>query len=114
MKSKITLFAIIFLSISAVFGQKKTNGKIYVEHPAIKVVEDFIKASIAGDTNKLASYMADDFKSYNGTSNDPMGQGTDKSGFFRSVMLYHDQLDYFSMDAFPNSYPDALEYKDDQ
>ncbi|HDZ13906.1 hypothetical protein LCGC14_1237360 [marine sediment metagenome] len=114
MKTKNMLFAVLFLSISAVFGQKKTNGKIYMEHPAINVVEDFVKASVAGDTVKLASYMADDFKSYNGTSNDPMGQSTDKSGFFRSVMLYHDQLDYFSMEAFPGSYPDALEYKDEQ
>ncbi|SDE78563.1 hypothetical protein SAMN05421636_107248 [Pricia antarctica] len=114
MKTKNTLFALAFICITAVFGQKKTNGKIYMEHPAINVVEDFVKASVAGDTTKLASYMAEDFKAYNGTSDDPMGQSSDRAAFFNSVMLYHDQLDYFSIEPLPGSYPDALEYKDDQ
>lgn len=113
MKTRNTLLALAFLSLSAVFGQKKTNGKIYKEHPAITVVQDFVKASVTGDTTKVASYMADDFQAYNGTANNPTGDTMDKAAFLRNTMLYHDQLDYFSIEPFPGSYPDALEYKDE-
>jgi len=113
MKTANTLFVLAFLSISAVFGQKKTNGKIYIEHPAITVVQDFVKASVAGDTTKMADLMTDDFMAYNGTSNDPRGEGMDEAAFLKNNMLYHDQLDYFSIEPFPGSYPDALDYKDE-
>ncbi len=113
MKTRNPLFLLAVLSISAVFGQKKNNGKIYIEHPAINVVQDFVKASVAGDTIKVASYLADDFKAYNGTTNNPTGDAMDKAAFIKNTMLYHDQLDYFSIEPFPGSYPDALEYKDE-
>jgi len=111
MKKTNTLFVLAFLSISAVFGQKKTNGKIYIEHPAITVVQDFIKASVAGDTIKMANLMTDDFVAYNGTSNDSRGGEMNEAAFLKNTMLYHDQLDYYSIEPFGNSYPDALEYK---
>ena len=44
------------------FSQKKTNGTIYVDHPAIAVVEAMTKAFVSGDVDKVASYLADDFK----------------------------------------------------
>ena len=113
MKTTNTLLVLAFLSISAVFGQKKTNGKIYIEHPAITVVADFVKASVAGDTTKLAAYMTDDFKAYNGTANNPTGDAMDRAAFIKNIMLYHDQLDYFSIEPFPGSYADALDYKDE-
>jgi len=113
MKTRNTLFVLAFLSISAVFGQKKTNGKIYIEHPAITVVQDFVKASVAGDTTKMANLMTDDFKAYNGTANNPTGDAMDEAAFLKNSMLYHDQLDYFSIEPFPGSYPDALHYKDE-
>ncbi len=113
MKTKNTVFVFAFLCITAVFGQKKTNGKVYMEHPAINVVEDFVKASVAGDTTKMARYMTANFKGYNGTSNIQDDKGMDKAEFFRNVMLYHNQLDYYSITPFPGSYPDAIEYKKD-
>lgn len=112
MKTKNTLFVIVFLSISVVFSQKKTNGKVYIEHPAIHVVDDFVKATVAGDTTKMASLMTDNFMGYIGTSNDPSGGAMNKVAFIKNNMLYHDQLDYFSIEAFPGSYPDAIEYKE--
>ncbi|MDT7827325.1 nuclear transport factor 2 family protein [Pricia sp. S334] len=112
MKAKNTLFVLAFLSLPALFAQKKTNGKIYIEHPAINVVQNFVKASVAGDTTQLVQYMAEDFTAYNGTSDDPLGQSMDQEAYIRNVMLYHDQLDYYSIEPFPGSYPDALEYKE--
>ncbi len=113
MKTKNTLFALAFISITAVFGQKKSNGTIYIEHPAIQVVDEFVKASVAGDTTKMASYLTEDFKGYRGTSNMPDGDGMDKAAFVRNQMQYFNRLDYFSITPFPGSYSDAIEYKKD-
>ncbi len=50
------------------YSQKKKNGTIYSEHPAINVVEDFQKAFVSGDADKVMSYLADDYKWWNGTN----------------------------------------------
>ncbi|MCM4167182.1 hypothetical protein KCTC52924_02762 [Arenibacter antarcticus] len=113
MKTKTTLFVLAFLSITATFGQKKTNGNVYIEHPAIQVVDEFVKASVAGDSIKMASYLTDDFKGYSGTSNEPKNQGLDKTGFLGNQMIYFNRLDYYSVTPFPGAYPDAIEYKKD-
>lgn len=45
--------------------QKKTNGTIYIEHPAIAVVENMTKAFVSGDSDKVASYLGiENFKAY--------------------------------------------------
>src|SRR5690606_11451098 len=33
--------------------------------------------------------------------------------FLKNQMIYHDRLDYYSIEPFPGSYPDAIEYKKD-
>ncbi len=94
------------------FAQKK-NGTIYVEHPAITTVEAMTQAFVKGDTQQVASYLADDFRAYNGTSTDSNDKGQDKESFSNSAKGWHDALDYFSISRSPGAYPDALEYKDD-
>ncbi|HEX9601258.1 MAG TPA: ester cyclase, partial [Mariniflexile sp.] len=45
--------------------QKKTNGTIYIKHPAIAVVENMTKAFVSGDSDKVASYLGiENFKAY--------------------------------------------------
>lgn len=113
MKTRNTLLTVALLSLSTLYGQKKTNGYVYIEHPAIQVVDAFVKASVAGDTTKMASYLTQDFKGYWGTSNMPEDPGMDKAAFVRNQMQYFNRLDYFSVTPFPGSYPDAIEYKKD-
>ncbi len=111
---KTTLLLVFALStIFTTFGQKKTNGTVYIDHPAITVVEDFIKASVSGDEAKMASYLTDDFKAYNGTSNKTNDKGTGKDAFLKGALRYNNELDYFSIENYPGSYPDAIEYKKD-
>ena len=95
------------------FSQKKTNGTIYVDHPAIVVVEAMTKAFANGDVDKVASYLADDFKEYNGNGTRTNDKGTDKTAFSKSAKGWHDALDYFSIARSRGAYPDALEYKDE-
>ena len=58
---KILLILTVLFSFS-VFSQKQTNGKIYIEHPAIDVVNQFNEAYISGDLDKLRELVTDDVK----------------------------------------------------
>jgi len=61
------------------FGQKKANGTIYIEHPAINVVDAFTKAMVLGDTTAMGNMMTDDFKAQNLVTSTPFTEGTGKS-----------------------------------
>ena len=111
MKKITTLVMMIMTTLS--FSQKKANGTIYVDHPAIAVVQAMTKAFVEGDTDKVASFLTSDFKAYNGASLNTNDKGMDKASFSKSAKRWHDQLDYFSIVTSKGTYPDALEYKED-
>ena len=95
------------------FSQKKEkNGTIYKEHPAIKVVEDMQQAFIKGDTVALASYLADDFRRFNGFNNNPDAEGATKENFINQSKWWSKNFAYLSINRWPGAYPDALEYKE--
>ena len=106
--------AIVLLIASCfTYAQKKKNGTIYIDHPAITTVESMTKAFVAGDDKKVATYLADDFKSFNGTSTNKDDKGADKAAFIASVKDWKDNTDYFSISRSKGAYPDALEYTED-
>ncbi|WP_179005090.1 nuclear transport factor 2 family protein [Winogradskyella forsetii] len=108
---KIVIVALM-LSMFISNAQKK-NGTVYIEHPAIEAVEAFVDASVAGDKEKMATYLTEDFKAYNGTSNRKNDEGMDKEAFLNNQMTYFNQLDYYDRATYPGAYPDAIEYKKD-
>lgn len=103
----------LMMAACVTHAQKKTNGTIFVEHPAIKTVEAMTQAFVSGDADKVASYLADDFKSFNGTSINKDDKGQDKAGFLQTVKTWKENIDYFSITRAKGAYPDALEYKDE-
>ena len=103
---------VLLMAVCITYAQKKTNGTIYVEHPAIVTVENFTKAFVSGDADKVSSFLADDFKSYDGTSTNKNDKGEDKDSYVKSVKFWKDNIDYLSISRSQGSYPDALEYKD--
>ncbi|HEY4628723.1 MAG TPA: nuclear transport factor 2 family protein [Flavobacterium sp.] len=109
MKKALLIVMVVFTVIT--YGQKKANGTIYVDHPAINLVESMTKAFVSGDVDKVASYLADDFKSFNGT--DMNDKGGDKASYLKRVKYWKDNVDYLSIKRSPGAYPDALEYTDD-
>ncbi|PKB18874.1 hypothetical protein [Flavobacterium sp. 5] len=111
MKKEITIVLMIATCIT--YSQKKSNGTIYVEHPAITTVEAFTQAFVSGDADKVASYLTDDFKYYSGTSTNKDDKGMDKAAFLKNVKSWKDYIDYLSIKRSKGAYPDALEYKDD-
>ncbi|MFV8374127.1 nuclear transport factor 2 family protein [Flavobacterium sp. LB1P71] len=107
-------FSIALLIATCItFAQKKTNGTIYVEHPAITAVEAMTQAYVNGDADKVASFLADDFNSHNGTSSNKDDKGSDKASFLNEVKFWKDNVDYLSIKRSLGAYPDALEYKED-
>jgi len=110
MKTKILSVMMLIAFIST--AQKK-NGTVYIEHPAIDVVQQFVDAGVAGDKSKMATYLTDDFRAFNGSTNNMSDKGMNKEEFLNNQMVYFNQLDYYSVTPFPGSYPDAIEYKKD-
>ncbi|MCF6130505.1 nuclear transport factor 2 family protein [Flavobacterium sp. AS60] len=110
MKKTVLIVALLFTGIT--YSQKKTNGTVYIDHPAIKIVEDMTKAFVSGDSVKVASFLADDFKAYSGASTNPNDKGRDKAAFLRNVKGWKEQLDYYSITRTKGAYPDAIEYSD--
>jgi hypothetical protein len=108
---KRALLIVMMISTFITYAQKKANGTIYVDHPAINVVESMTKAFVSGDADKVASFLADDFKSFNGT--DMNDKGEDKASFLKDVKYWKDNVDYLSIKHSPGAYPDALEYLDE-
>nr|WP_315200006.1 nuclear transport factor 2 family protein [uncultured Flavobacterium sp.] len=112
MKNCITM--VLLIAVCITYAQKKTNGTIYVEHPAITTVEAMTQASVSGDTDKVAGFLADDFKYYSGTSTNKDDKGMNKTDYLKTVKMWKDNIDYLSIKRFKEAYPDALEYKDDK
>ena len=103
----------MLLGSTMMYSQKSKNGTVYNEHPAIVAVESMWQAFMAGDKDKAASFLADDFKSYQGTSTKKSAKGSDKEGFLGGVKWVNENLSYASMTRSPGAYPDAIEYNGD-
>lgn len=111
MKKHVIIAMMLFTCI--MFSQTKKNGTVYNEHPAIAAVESMTQAYYAGDADKVASYLADDFKSYQGTSLNKDDKGRDKEWFVGGVKWIKENWSYVSYTRSPGAYPDAIEYKGD-
>ena len=107
MKKLLLIFTILF-SIT-VFSQKESNGKLYIEHPAIEIVNQFNEAYVSGDLDKLKELVTDNFQVLtlrNRESNDInwiLGTSNYLSKNIVDLEIKH----------YGGSYPDVLEYKQD-
>jgi hypothetical protein len=104
----------LFLMIPIIgFSQKKENGKIYSEHPAINIVDAFSKAAMAGDTSAMSKLMTDDFRARYPVVARPHDKGADKATFLKNAKSNAENFDYYTMKPVKGSYPDAFEYAKD-
>ncbi len=107
------LLILVFSGALMVSAQKKGNGTIYIEHPAIDIIAEFEKAIVNGDSAKIAGFLTDSLKSYNGTTADFSLPSVDKKAYVSNILRYSRELDYFTIEPVPGSYPDALDYTKD-
>lgn len=106
---KHVIIVMMMLSI-VMYSQKKKNGKIYSEHPAIGVVEAMQQALIKGDTIALSNALHDDFKAFNGMNDNPDSKGVSKEDMLRQSTFWVNNASYLSVKRSKGAYPDALEY----
>lgn len=111
MKRLTFLMMVIFTIVT--YSQKKKNGTIYSEHPAINVVEDFQKAFVEGNSDKVMSFLADDYKWWNGTNSNKDAKPGTKEGAGNNTKWWKENISYLSFERSGQAYPDAIEYKDD-
>ncbi|MCE2612176.1 nuclear transport factor 2 family protein [Flavobacteriaceae bacterium D16] len=112
MKKVFLLACLMGMGIS--FGQTKKNGTIFIEHPAIETVNAMTDAFVAGDSEKVGSYLHEDFKSYNGSTPNKDAEGASKDQFINQVNFWKENISYLSIEPSAGAYPDAMEYKDGQ
>lgn len=111
-KMKKHVIIVMLLFVAVMYSQKKKNGTVYIEHPAIEIVEAMQQADIAGNVDEVASYLADDFKSVSGTTRNKNAKGTNKEQYLKWVENRTKWTAYRSLTRHGEAYPDAIEYKD--
>ncbi|MFH4968201.1 nuclear transport factor 2 family protein [Gaetbulibacter sp. M240] len=109
---KVSILYMLLFTV-AMYSQKKKNGTIYSEHPAINVVEAMQQAFVKGDTATVAGYLADNFRAFDGFNMNPDNEGRSKENFLRQSYWWSQNIDYLSISRAGGAYPDALEYKED-
>ena len=111
MKTKLTMLLIVASSV--VFSQKKKNGNVYKEHPAINIINEMYAAVNQNDLEKLDDLIADGFKGINGDSMNKDAEPFTKEEFIKNINNWNTSNRYFSLKSGDNAYPDAVEYKDE-
>lgn len=111
MKTKLTMLLIVASTI--VFAQKKKNGNVYKEHPAINVINEMYAAVNQNDLEKLDDLIADGFKGINGDGMNKDAEPFTKEEFIQNINNWNTSNRYFSLKCGANAYPDAVEYKDE-
>tara|TARA_B100000575_G_scaffold145445_1_gene116100 strand:- start:278 stop:1201 length:924 start_codon:yes stop_codon:yes gene_type:complete len=101
---------IMMLFITASFSQKKANGKIYIEHPALEIAKQFDEAFVKGDLETIKSLVADDFAWRNPSMRGR--RGTLQQLLNRSNYLSKNIIN-FEISHRGTAYPDVFEYNED-
>ena len=106
------VLGVLMLSVMSTSAQKKhMNGKIYDQHPGIEIVNEFTKAFVAGDEEKLKSLVTEDFKWWQMNSMDPKPLKL-KGLVSRSNYLSKNVIGLQIKDR-GSAYSDAMEYGKD-
>jgi ketosteroid isomerase-like protein len=107
---KKTIFALSLLISFGLYAQKKNiGGKIYDKHPSIQIVDEFTKAFVAGDEQKMKELVTDDFEWWQMNVMEPKAKGI-KSLISRSK-YFSSNITGFKVENRGKAYSDAIEFK---
>ena len=107
MKKLLLVFTMIF-SV-AVFSQKESNGKLYIYHPSIEIVNQFNEAYTSGDLEKLKELVTENFQVR--TLKDR--KSNDINWILGTSNYLSKNIVDLEIKHYGGSYPDVLEYKQD-
>ncbi|MDG1041722.1 MAG: hypothetical protein P8O96_02610 [Flavobacteriaceae bacterium] len=112
MKTKLIALLLVVSSIS-VFGQKKKNGTVYIDHPAIDIIYQMYDAVNTNNLEALDNLLSDDFKGVWGDEMNKDREPTTKKQFIDNVESWNTKNRYHSLKTANNAYPDAIKYNDE-
>ena len=112
MKTKLIALLLVVSSIS-VFGQKKKNGTVYIDHPAIDIIYQMYDAVNTNNLKALDNLLSDDFKGVWGDEMNKDREPTTKKQFIDNVESWNTKNRYHSLKTANNAYPDAIKYNDE-
>ena len=99
---------ILILSFSFSYSQKKKNGNIYVEHPAIDIINKLYSAINEQDYELMDELISDDYKGVNGGQMNKDAEPQTKSEFINQVKGNFTNARYVSVKQYENSYPHEI------
>ena len=101
---------ILIISFSFSYSQKKKNGNIYVEHPAIDVVNKLYSAINNQDYELMDQLISDDYKGVNGSQMNKDAEPQTKSEFINQVKSNFTNARYVSVKQYENSFKFTFTY----
>ena len=101
------LLLITILTSSVVLSQKEANGKIYIKHPAIEVVNQFNEAYVSGDLDKLRELVTEDIKVRTLRNRESNGI----NWILGTSNYLSKNIKNFEIKHYGTAYPDVLHYK---
>ena len=111
MKTKLSTLLLVASTV-LVFAQKKKNGTVYIDHPAIDVVNQMYAAVNTNNLEALNSILSDDFKGVWGDEMNKDREPATKKEFIDNVDSWNTKNRYYSLKTAKNAYPDAIKYDD--
>ena len=104
---------LLVASTVVVFAQKKKNGTVYIDHPAIDVINQMYDAVNTNNLEVLNNLISDDFKGVWGDEMNKDREPATKKQFIDNIDSWNTKNRYYSLKSGKNAYPDAIKYNDE-
>ena len=112
MKTKLMTLLLVASTV-VVFAQKKKNGTVYIDHPAIDVINQMYDAVNTNNLEVLNDLISDDFKGVWGDEMNKDREPATKKQFIDNIDSWNTKNRYYSLKSGKNAYPDAIKYNDE-
>ena len=112
MKTKLMTLLLVASTV-VVFAQKKKNGTVYIDHPAIDVINQMYDAVNTNNLEVLNNMISDDFKGVWGDEMNKDREPATKKQFIDNIDSWNTKNRYYSLKSGKNAYPDAIKYNDE-
>tara|TARA_B110000037_G_scaffold21497_1_gene23758 strand:- start:126 stop:1058 length:933 start_codon:yes stop_codon:yes gene_type:complete len=112
MKTKLMTLLLVASTV-VVFAQKKKNGTVYIDHPAIDIINQMYDAVNTNNLEVLNDLISDDFKGVWGDEMNKDRKPATKKQFIDNIDSWNTKNRYYSLKSGKNAYPDAIKYNDE-
>ena len=112
MKTKLMTLLLVASTV-VVFAQKKKDGTVYIDQPAIDIINQMYDAVNTNNLEVLNDLISDDFKGVWGDEMNKDRKPATKKQFIDNIDSWNTKNRYYSLKSGKNAYPDAIKYNDE-